>query len=189
MDRCLAPVSTHLGVPQWQALSTARNAWGRALSTSWVKQWPVVSPSHTGSGCNTLVSHSSARNRSMEVSPVRKAEGGGRKGSSRGGGSVFPTARSRQGAGTRWDGVGTATRKPGWSASAGPDSRVSPPPTPPPNRDLPSLGPRGQTPPTLALPQREVVWHSELADFRTGHLPGFAFPPPPVSPPPEIRNV
>lgn len=78
-----APVSTHLGWPQWQALSTARSVWGRALSTSCVKQWPVVSPSHTGSGCNSLVPHNRARNLSIEASPAGRAEGEGGKVSSR----------------------------------------------------------------------------------------------------------
>lgn len=71
-----APVSTHLG-PQWQALSTARSVWGRALSTSCVKQWPVVSPPTPGAAATRW-----CRTTGPGTSPSRphlqgRAEGGG----------------------------------------------------------------------------------------------------------------
>lgn len=43
------------------------------LSTSCVKQWPVVSPSHSGSGRASSVPHSWARSLSIDTSPGQKS--------------------------------------------------------------------------------------------------------------------
>ena len=186
-----APVFTHLGWPQWQALSTARNAWGRALSASWVKQWPVVSPSHTGSGCNALVPHNRARNLSIEASPAGTAEGGGREG-------PFQEGNPRsQGPGPGWEtctrGGGTPTRKRGGARVTGRSLTTL-------AASNPAHGPAG---PSLASARNldaasscvtsavesELLWLPEAGGFlywSPSRVPLF---PLLVSPSPEIRNV
>lgn len=52
---------SYLGVPRKQALTTARITWGITFNVSWLKQWPMLPRTHTGSGSSGLVPHKPAR--------------------------------------------------------------------------------------------------------------------------------
>lgn len=184
-----APVSTHLGWPQWQALSTARSAWGRALSTSCVKQWPVVSPSHTGSGCNALVPHNRARNLSIEASPAGRAEGGGREGPFQKEGN--PRSQGPR-LGTCTRGGGTPTRKRGGArVTARPltDLVASNPAHEPPGPSLASVWnlDSGSSCVTSAV-ESELLWLPEAGGFlywSASGVPLFTTPCVPIPRDPE----
>lgn len=52
---------SYLGVPRKQALAAARMAWGIVFNVSWLKQWPMLPWTHSGSGSSGPVPHKPVR--------------------------------------------------------------------------------------------------------------------------------